>query len=159
MLQKMRKAEFGVANDDELQVANDKCQMADDKSQIAVGQDCSLVWDDSTSDKNGTVSPESAHAAVEPEQHDGIGQCPSNNLTTFAKVQNKPSCEASQSPDPQLLTAEMAEAAGRKQSQSPAGENELGTAARPWPCAATTAPTHCSGLVTARSGRVVGPVG
>ncbi len=70
-------------------MANDECQVAEDgcaegqsgepmtegSSGAVVGHDSIRVIDVSTNDKNGILSHEAAHAAGQPGQGDGVGQC------------------------------------------------------------------------------------
>ena len=103
--------------DDECQMANDECQVAGgeltmgdepceveasgcDEGQSSepmtegssgpfVGHDSNRVIDDSTNDKNGILSHEGAHAAGQPGQGDGVGQCLPDDVTTPQKALNK----------------------------------------------------------------------
>ena len=138
-----------MAND-ECQVANDECQMANDECQVAegelqveaggcaegqsseptterssgpvVGHDSDRVIDDSTTDKIGILSHEGAHAAGQPGQGDGVGQCLPDDVTTPQKAPNKANLESTISLESQELKSETAGAEGPKQSQFSQGE-------------------------------------
>ena len=60
--------------------------MTEGSSGPIVGYDSTHVIDDSTNDKNGILSYEGAHAAGQPGQGDGIGQCLPDDVTTPQKV-------------------------------------------------------------------------
>ncbi|MGZ3386215.1 MAG: hypothetical protein ACXWNF_14330, partial [Isosphaeraceae bacterium] len=87
-----------------------------------VGHDSNRVIDDSTNDKIGILFHEGAHAAGQPGQGDGVGQCLSDDVTTPQKAPNKANLESKQSLESQELKLEKAGAEGRKQSQSSQGE-------------------------------------
>ena len=87
-----------------------------------VGYDSTRVIDDSTNDKNGILPHEGAHAAGQPGQGDGVGQCLPDDVTTPQKAPNKANLESKQSLESQELKSETAGAEGRKQSQSSKGE-------------------------------------
>jgi hypothetical protein len=136
--------------DDECQMGNDECQVAggeltmgDEPCEVEasgcdegqsrepmtegssgpfVGHDSNRVIDDSTNDKNGILSHEAAHAAGQPGQGDGVGQCLLDNVTTPQKAPKKANLESKQSPESQELKSETPGAEGRKQSQSSQGE-------------------------------------
>ena len=55
--------------------------MTDGSSGPVVGYDSTRVIDDSTNDKNGILSHEGAHAAGQPGQGDGAGQCLRDDVT------------------------------------------------------------------------------
>ena len=96
--------------------------MTEGSSGPIVGHDSTRVTDDSTNDKNGILSHEGAHAAGQPGQGDGVGQCLPDDMTTPQKAPNKANLESKQSLESQELKSEMAGAEGRKQSQSSQGE-------------------------------------
>jgi hypothetical protein len=135
----MRNAECGIGNeeeekaDDECRMADDGCQMANDEGQSSgpltedssdpvVGHDSNRVIDDSTNDKIGILSHEGAHAAGQPGQGDGAGQCLPDGVTTPQKAPNKANLESKQGPESQGLESEPAGAEGQEQSQFPQAE-------------------------------------
>jgi hypothetical protein len=59
-----------------------------------VGYDSNRVIDDSTNDKNGILSHEGTHAAGQPGQGDGFGQCLPDEVTTPQKAPNKANLES-----------------------------------------------------------------
>ncbi len=63
-----------------------------------------------------------AHAAGQPGQGDGVGQCLPEDVTTPQKAPNKANLESKQVLESQELKTETAGAEGRKQSQSSQGE-------------------------------------
>ncbi len=92
--------------------------MTDGSYGPAVGHDFTRVIDDSTNDKNGILPHEGAHAAGQPGQGDGVGQCLLDNVTASQKAPNKANMELKQGLESQELKLELAGAEGRKQSQS-----------------------------------------
>ena len=132
--------------DDECQVADDECQVAggelkmgDEQCEVeaggcdegqnsepmtegisgpVVGHDSQRVIEDSTNDTIGIVSHEGTHAAGQPGQGDGVGQCLPDDVTTPQKAPNKANLESKQIMESQELKSETAGAEGRKQSQS-----------------------------------------
>ena len=120
---------------DELKMGDEQCEveaggcdqgqssepMTEGSSGPIVGYDSTHVIDDSTNDKNGILSYEGAHAAGQPGQGDGIGQCLPDDVTTPQKAPNKANLESKQELESQELRSEMAGAEGRKQSQSSQG--------------------------------------
>ena len=138
----MADDELQVA-DGELQVAGGELKMGDEQCEVeaggcdqgqssepmtegssgpVVGHDSQRVTEDATDDKIGTLSHEGAHAAGQPGQGDGIGQCLPDDVTTPQKAPNKANLESKQGLESQELKSEMAGAEGRKQSQSSEGE-------------------------------------
>ena len=101
--------------------------MTEGSSGPVVGYDSQHVTEDSTDDKNGILSHEGAHAAGQPAQGDGVGQCLPDDMTTPQKAPNKANLESKQSIESQEFKSETAEAEGRKQSQS----SEGGTTRKP----------------------------
>jgi len=83
-----------------------------------VRYDSTRVIDDSTNDKNGILPHEGAHAAGQPGQSDGVGQCLPDDVTTPQKAPNKANLESKQNLKSHLFKSETAGAEGRKQSQS-----------------------------------------
>ena len=73
-----------------------------------VGHDSNRVIDDSTNDKIGILFHEGAHAAGQPGQGDGVGQCLSDDVTTPQKAPNKANLESKQSLESQELKLEKA---------------------------------------------------
>jgi hypothetical protein len=94
----------------ELQVAGGELKMGDEQCEVqaggcdegqssepmtegsagpVVGHDSQRVTDDSTNDKNGILSHEGAHAAGQPGQGDGGGQCLADDVTTPQKALHK----------------------------------------------------------------------
>jgi hypothetical protein len=92
--------------DDEWQMASDECRVAEDGCEMRsggcgdgerskptqgvsqgpiVGHDSNRVIDDSTNDKIGILSHEGAHAAGQPGQGDGVGQCLPDDTPKSAK--------------------------------------------------------------------------
>jgi hypothetical protein len=61
-----------------------------------VGHDSNRVIDDSTNDKNGVLSHEGVHAAGQPEEGDGAGQCRPVDVTTPQKAPNEANLESTQ---------------------------------------------------------------
>ena len=114
--------------------------MTDGISGPVVGYDSTRVIDDSTNDKNGILSHEGAHAAGQPGQGDGIGQCLPDDVTTPQKAPNKANLESKQELESQELKSETAGAEGRKQSQSSQGET-------------SRKPRSCDGRPARQSGR------
>ena len=96
--------------------------MTEASSGPVVGHDSQRVSEDATDDKIGILSHEGAHAAGQPGQGDGVGQCLPDNVTTPQKAPNKANLESKQSIESQEFKSEMAEAEERKQSQSSQGE-------------------------------------
>ena len=62
-----------------------------------MGYDSQRVTEDATDDKNGIFSHEGAHAAGQPAQGDGGGQCLPDDMTMPQKAPNKANLEAKQS--------------------------------------------------------------
>ncbi len=123
----------------ELQVAGCELKMGDEQCEVqaggcnegqnnepmtvgisgpVVGYDSTRVIDDSTNDKNGILSHDGAHAAGQPAQGDGVGQCLPDDMMTPQKAPNKANLASKQSLKSQELKSEMAGAGGQKQSQS-----------------------------------------
>src|SRR5208337_5017621 len=96
--------------DDEWQVAGGELKMGDQQCEVeaggcdqgqssepmtegssgpVVGYDSQRVTEDATDDKNGILSHEGAHAAGQPAQGDGVGQCLPDDVTTPQKAPNK----------------------------------------------------------------------
>ena len=96
--------------------------MTEASSGPIVGHDTNRVIEDSTNDTIGIVSHEGAHAAGQPGQGDGVGQCLPDDATMPQKAPNKANLEAKQGLESQELKSETAGAEGRKQSQSSQGE-------------------------------------
>ena len=119
----------GEMGDEQCEVKADGCDqgqssepMTEASSGLVVGHDSNRVIDDSTNDKNGILSHEGAHAAGQPAQGDGVGQCLPDDVTTPQKAPNKANLESKQGLESQELKSESAGAEGRKQSQSSQGE-------------------------------------
>ena len=89
--------------DGELQVARGELKMGDEQCEVeaggcdegqssepmtegssgpVVGYDSQRVTEDATDDKNGILSHEGKHAAGQPAQGDGVGQCLPDDMTT-----------------------------------------------------------------------------
>jgi len=96
--------------------------MTEGSSGPVVGHDSQRVTEDATNDKNGVLSHEGAHAAGQPGQGDGVGQCLPDDVTTPPKAPNKANLESTISLESQELKSETAGAEGPKQSQSSQGE-------------------------------------
>jgi len=96
--------------------------MTEGISGPVVGYDSTRVIDDSKNDKNGILSHEGAHAAGQPRQGDGVGQCLPDDVTASQKAPNKANLESKQNLKSQVFKSETAGAEGRKQSQSSKGE-------------------------------------
>jgi len=96
--------------------------MTEVSSGPIVGHDSNRVIDDSTNDKNGILSHEGAHAAGQPGQDDGGGQCLPDDVTRPQKAPNKANLESKQSLELQEFKSETAGEERRKQSQSSQGE-------------------------------------
>ena len=118
----------GEIGDEQCEVKADDCDqgqssepMTEASSGLVVGHDSNRVIDDSTNDKNGILSHEGAHAAGQPAQGDGVGQCLPDDVTTPQKAPNKANLESKQGLESQELKSESAGAEGRKQSQSSQG--------------------------------------
>ena len=147
--------------DDEWQVAGGELKMGDEQCEVeaggcdqgqssepmtegssgpVVGHDSQRVTEDATDDKNGILSHEGAHAAGQPAQGDGVGQCLPDDVTTPQKAPNKANLESKQSLESQELKSENAGAEGRKQSQSSQGET-------------SRKPRSCDGRPARQSGR------
>ena len=60
--------------------------MTEGSSGPVVGHDSQRVTEDATDDKIGILSHEGAHAAGQPGQGDGVGQCLPDDVTTPQKV-------------------------------------------------------------------------
>ena len=80
--------------------------MTDGISGPVVGYDSTRVIDDSTNDKNGILPHEGAHAAGQPGQSDGAGQCLRDDVTASQKSPNKANLESKQSLESQELKPE-----------------------------------------------------
>ena len=131
----------------ELKMGNEQCEvqaggcdegqssepMTEGSFGPVVGYDSTRVIDDSTNDKNGILSHEGAHAAGQPGQGDGVGQCLPDDVTTPQKAPNKANFETKQSLKSQELKSETAGAEGRKQSQSSKGETRRKPRLARWP--------------------------
>ena len=142
---KLRIADFGMGNgeaekaDGKCQMADDGCRMGDEQYEVEaggcdegqssepmtegssgpiVGHDSQRVSEDATDDKIGILSHEGAHAAGQPREGDGVGQCLSDDVTTPQKAPNKANLESKQIMESQELKSETAGSEGRKQSQS-----------------------------------------
>ncbi len=96
--------------------------MTEGSSGPVVGHDSQRVTEDATDDKIAILSHEGAHAAGQPGQDDGAGQCLPDDVTWPQKAPNKANLESKQTLEPQELKSETAGAEGRKQSQSSQGE-------------------------------------
>ncbi len=129
----------GQMVNDECQVAEGELKMGDEQCEVqeggcnegqnsepmtegssgpVVGYDSTRVIDDSTNDKNGILSHEGAHAAGQPEQGDGVGQCLPDDVTASEKAPNEANLESKQNLKSQVFKSETAGAEGWKQSQS-----------------------------------------
>ena len=129
----------GQMVNDECQVAEGELKMGDEQCEVqeggcnegqnsepmtegssgpVVGYDSTRVIDDSTNDKNGILSHEGAHAAGQPEQGDGVGQCLPDDVTASQKAPNEANLESKQNLKSQVFKSETAGAEGWKQSQS-----------------------------------------
>src|SRR5208337_2902932 len=111
--------------DEQREVQADGCDegqssepMTEGSSGSVVGHDSQRVSEDATDDKIGILSHEGAHAAGQPGQGDGVGQCLPYDVTTPQKAPNKANLESKQIMESQELKSETAGAEGRKQSQS-----------------------------------------
>jgi len=135
--------------DDECQMANDECQVVEGELQVAGGElkmgdePCEVeaggcdegqssepmtegssgpvVGHDSQRDTEDATD-DGAHAAGQPRQGDGVGQCLPDDVTTPQKAPNKANLESNQGLKSQELKSEKAGGEGRKQSQSSQGE-------------------------------------
>jgi hypothetical protein len=96
--------------------------MPEGSSGPITGHDSQRVTEDATDDEIGILSHEGAHAAGQPGQGDGVGQCLSDDVTTPQKARNKANLESKQGLESQELKSENTRAEGRKQSQSSKGE-------------------------------------
>src|SRR5271165_3908310 len=96
--------------------------MTEGSSGPIVGHDSQRDNEDATDDEIGILSHEGAHAAGQPGQGDGVGQCLPEDVTTPQKAPNKANLESKQIMESQELKSETAGAEGRKQSQSSKGE-------------------------------------
>ena len=126
----------------ELQVAGGELKMGDEQCEVeaggcdqgqssepmregssgpVVGHDSTRVIDDLTNDKNGILSHEGAHAAGQPGQGDGTGQCLPDDGTTPQKAPNKANLESKQSQESQELKSEMAGRRGGNKAKVPRG--------------------------------------
>ena len=101
--------------DEQCEVEADGCDqgqssepMTEASSGLVVGHDSNRVIDDSTNDKNGILSHEGAHAAGQPVQGDGVGQCLPDDVTTPQKAPNKANLESKQGLESQGLKSESA---------------------------------------------------
>ena len=92
--------------------------MTEASSGPVVGHDSQRVSEDGTDDKIGILSHEGAHAAGQPGQGDGLGQCLPDDVTVSQKAPNKANLESKQNLKSQVFKSETAGAEGRKQSQS-----------------------------------------
>ena len=92
--------------------------MTEGSSGPIVGHDSQRDNEDATDDEIGILSHEGAHAAGQPGQGDGVGQCLPDDVTTPQKAPNKANLESKQIMESQELKSETAGAEGRKQSQS-----------------------------------------
>jgi hypothetical protein len=96
--------------------------MTEGSSGPIVGHDSQRVSEDATDDKIGILSHEGAHAAGQPGQGDGVGQCLPDDVTTPQKAPNKANLGSKQSLESKELKSETAGTEGRKQSQNSKGE-------------------------------------
>ncbi len=71
--------------------------MTEGSSGPVVGHDSQRVTEDATDDTIGVLSHEGAHAAGQPGQGDGVGQCLPDDVTTPPKAPNKANLESKQS--------------------------------------------------------------
>ena len=122
------EGDFQVA-EGELQVAGCELKMGDQQCEVeaggcdegqssepmteassgpVVGHDSQRVSEDATDDKIGILSHEGAHAAGQPGQGDGVGQCLPDDVTTPQKAPNKANLESKQSIESQEFKSEMA---------------------------------------------------
>ena len=115
--------------DEQREVQADGCDegqsgepMTEGSSGPVVGHDSQRVSEDATDDKIGILSHEGAHAAGQPGQGDGVGQCLPDDGMTPQKAPNKANLESKQNLESQELKPETAGAEVRKQSQSSKGE-------------------------------------
>src|SRR5271157_610354 len=127
----------------ELQVAGGELKMGDEQCEVeaggcdqgqssepmtegcsgpVVGHDSQRVTEDATDDTIGILSHEGAHAAGQPGQGDGVGQCLHDDVTTPPKAPHKANLESKHSLESQAFKSETPGAKGRKQSQSSKGE-------------------------------------
>ncbi len=151
----MRNAECGIGNEEE-EKADDGCPMADDECQTAnhkghssgpqtevssdpvVGHDSNRVMDDLTNDKIGILSHERVHAAGQPGQGDGAGQClleskienPESKIDEALpqKAPNEANLESTQSALLQGVESENGEPPQRERTQFAAAGEVVGGA-------------------------------
>jgi len=79
------------------------------------------------------LSHEGAHAAGQPAQGDGVGQCLPDDMTRPQKAPNKANLGSKQGLESQEFKSESAEAEGRKQSQSSEGGADQKAEVARWP--------------------------
>jgi hypothetical protein len=96
--------------------------MTEGSSGPVVGYGSQRISEDATDDTIGILSHEPAHAAGQPAQGNGVGQCLPDDMTIPQKAPNKANLGSKQGLESQEFKSETAEAEGRKQSQSSEGE-------------------------------------
>ena len=88
--------------------------MTEGSSGPVVGHDSQRVTEDATDDKIGILSHEGAHAAGQPGQGDGVGQCLPDAVTMPQKAPNKANLESKQSLELQELKSRPGRRGGNK---------------------------------------------
>ncbi len=104
--------------------------MTEASSEPIVGHDSNRVIEDSTNDTIGVLSHEGAHAAGQPGQGDGGGQCLPDDVTKPQKAPNKANLESKQNIELQEVKSDTARAEGWKQSQNSEGETRTKPSSR-----------------------------
>ena len=144
----MADDECQVAHDEcqvaegELQVAGGELKMGDERCEVEagscddgqssepmtegssgpiVGHDSQRDNEDATDDEIGILSHEGAHAAGQPGQGDGVGQCLPDDVTTPQKAQTKPIWNQSKLKESQELKSDIAGAEGGNKAKVPRG--------------------------------------
>ncbi len=114
--------------------------MTEGSSGPVVGHDSNRVIDESTNDENGILSHEGAHAAGQPGQGDGGGQCLPDNVTTPQKAPDKANLQSKQSLKSQELKSENGRGGGAEtKPKFPGGDDQKAEVAR-WPTDSTEWP-------------------
>ena len=138
----------------ELQVAGGELKMGDEQCEVEaggcdegqssepmtegssgpiVGHDSQRVIEDATNDKIGILSHEGAHAAGQPGQGDGVGQCLPDDVTTPQKAPNKANLESKQSLESQELKSETGRGGGAETKPKFQGGDEQKAEVARWP--------------------------
>ena len=132
------RAEVSMA-DDQSEVESDGCDagkssepMPEQSLGRVAGHNSHRVIENSTNNKIGILSHggTGTHAAGQPGQGDGVGQCLPDDVMRPKKAPNKANLGSKQGLESQEFKSETAGAEGRKQSQSSQGDDRKAEVAR-----------------------------